>query len=224
MQITSIAAQKRSNGVNVEIDRKYAFSIKHTNTLTDKNIYKDKIVNEDDIRDILATDFKNIFKERSILLISRRPRSKQEIELYLSKGLYKFFDKYPKYFGENFEETLNKLSQQIVEYLEKRNYLNDEQFASFWIENRTRSKKRSINAIKAELFQKGINRDIISEQLYSINLSDESSICMDIAEKKWSKIRESDPKKKKQKLITYLSSKGFTWETIQKCTKYLCKT
>ncbi len=224
MKITGLSAQKKSKGVNVSIDGEYAFSIKHSNTITEKGLYKDKQIDEQEIIDILITDVGNIFKERTIVLISKRLRSEFEIKRYLSKGLAKYFSKYSHYFGENSDNYKNKLIEEVIDYLKNKNYIDDNKFAKFWIENRIISNKRSLNSIRSELFQKGVQNDIINKLIDNIDSQVELETCKKIAEKKWQKINEPDEFKKKQKLFTYLSSKGFSWDTIQESIRHLCIT
>ena len=85
---------------------------------------------------------------KAFKLLSYRPRTIQEIKFRLKK-----ISDDP----ELIKKTLDKLV--------KENLLNDQEFTSWWIDQRTRFKPKGNFALKSELLQKGVSQDIISSNL-----------------------------------------------------------
>src|SRR3989344_6604171 len=84
------------------------------------------------------------FYNKALKFLSYRPRSEKEIRDKLKKK-------------KASEETINK----IILRLKENNFINDEEFVRWWIEQRTNFKPRSLRLIKMELKQKGVSNDLI---------------------------------------------------------------
>lgn len=106
---------------------------------------------------------------------------------------------------------------EIIEKLKEQGYINDERFARAWLESRRRSRHLGTKAIKRELVQKGIDREIIEEVTRGESLeSSEEQIAEKALEKKtkiWKNLNQMEFKKK---AIQYLMRKGFDYEVAKK--------
>jgi regulatory protein len=100
---------------------------------------------------------------KALNFLSYRPRSEQETRFYLKHQLTKLSSSGP--IGHLNEALIN----QIVKKLHQRQLVNDSQFTQWWIEQRLTHRPKGNLALKAELFQKGIDRDIIAKNLLSLN-------------------------------------------------------
>ncbi len=141
-------------------------------------------------------DFDNLYY-KALRFLSYRPRSEREIRDRL------------KLKSQN-----SKLIDKVIEKLKQQKFLNDEEFARGWIENRLRFKPRSLRLIKIELKQKGISPAIISNSKFLISNDEESA--RKIVQKRIGRLKGLDKQKIYEKLGRYLASKGFNWDTIKK--------
>ena len=90
--------------------------------------------------------------------------------------------------------------------------MNDQEFASLWVENRTQFKPRGKRALSSELFQKGIHNEIIEDVLGEL---DEEMLAYQCARSKISKYRGLDEKAFQNKLSGLLSRRGFPYHIIK---------
>jgi regulatory protein len=149
----------------------------------------------------------NIFYKKALNFLSFRPRSEKEIRNYLSgKERPSFIRKIiPS------EETIEKIISKLKEY----KFLNDEEFAKWWIEQRTLIKPKAGRVIRMELKQKGIDKELVDELLKNEKESDFEK-AKKLAEKRmprYSKIKEK--RKVFEKLGRFLVSKGFNYDIIK---------
>lgn len=92
----------------------------------------------------------------------------------------------------------------VIAKLTEKGYLNDYNFAKYYLENKNARKGTSLKKLRLELMKKGIEQDII-EELCSKNFrSDEEEIQKIIAKKR--------AKYDNEKLIQYLARQGFDFE------------
>jgi regulatory protein len=76
------------------------------------------------------------------------------------------------------------------------------------------------------LKQKGVSKEVIEETISNLNENEtDASRAVRAAEKRWPRIlkSESDPRKQKQKLYTFLAGRGFSFETINEVYGKLAK-
>jgi len=146
----------------------------------------------------------------SLRYLSYRPRSEKEILDYLKKKSAKI------------PALTEEMIYQIVEKLKSYNFINDKDFAKFWIEQRIKHKHKPIRAIEFELKQKGINRDMMDE--YLSQFEDQSKFDLDnakeLADKKMNFYRNLDPKKRNEKVMGFLLRKGFSYDIVKKVIKH----
>ena len=145
--------------------------------------------------------------EKGIFLISLKDRTKKEVRLKLE------------------EKYRNKAAiLRAIEKLEEFGYLNDLDYAMSYIESRTYGKNR----ISYNLFQKGIDKDIVEKAYLALEEEREENVedvkLEKLIEKKGKKVNvnnERDEKKIKeeQKLIQYLARQGFSLDKIFKKLK-----
>lgn len=102
---------------------------------------------------------------------------------------------------------------QTIEKLKELKFLNDENFARSFIENRQR-KGKSKNAIAFELKQKGINKNHSESILVDAN--DDLKTALEYIEKRLHQFDRFDKIKRKQRIISRLSSRRFSWDVISK--------
>ena len=133
--------------------------------------------------------------------MSFRPRSEKEMRDYLTK-----------------KKCDDKTLKRIIESLLRTKFLNDEEFARRFIEQRTKIKPKANRVIKYELKQKGISQELIDklfEDKEESAVSDFSK-ALELAERKLPRYAKIEDKRKVyEKMSRFLASKGFDWDTIK---------
>lgn len=197
-KITAIKIQeKRPNRINLFVDGVFAVGVSEK-LLVDFDLYVGKELTEKEIEKIKEAESISKCLDKAYRLLSFRPRSEAELTVKLS---------------EKFQlETV----QGAFLILKKYNYINDEDFCRFWIENRgnTRGKK----ALYYELIKKGVAKEVIEEQLSKIEAQTEldSALALVKSKKKYLGLSQEEAYKK---IGGYLSRRGFSYEIIKKVIK-----
>lgn len=96
----------------------------------------------------------------------------------------------------------------IVDFLNDEGYINDERYCRSYVKSKLNLKKWGVNKIKISLISKGVDRDIIDTVVSEIDQDSYREELIKLLENK--KINESDPYKRKAKLIRYAVSKGYS--------------
>ncbi len=141
-------------------------------------------------------------KQRAFRLLGRRQHSAFELKLKLKQKGYS-------------EQLINRVIDQLL----NSNYLNDYDFAKMFAEENIKNKLWGQRKIEAELIKKGVDREIIS-QIVNEKFSDSDQIdnALELARKKYKSLldRNTNTEKIKSKLITFLLSRGYNYDTIKR--------
>jgi regulatory protein len=124
--------------------------------------------------------------EKVLRFLTFRPRSQKEVENYLDRKRV---------------DPVDKLK--LLKRLKQLNFLNDEEFAQWLIEQRARLKPKGKRALRQELRQKGIKPEIVEKALQAVNEVVEAKKI--VAKKKLAA----------EKMAALLVRRGFSWETIK---------
>lgn len=100
----------------------------------------------------------------------------------------------------------------IVDFLNDEGYINDERYCRSYVKSKLSLKKWGVNKIKISLISKGVDRDIIDTVVSEIDQDSYKEELIKLLENK--KINESDPYKRKAKLIRYAVSKGYSLSMV----------
>ena len=134
---------------------------------------------------------------RALHFLSFRPRSEKEVQDYLKK-----------------KKVSSITALKIMDKLKEHKFLNDEEFAKWFIEQRTRMRPKAWRIIKFELKNKGISEEIIQNS--ELRVQNDEEIAAKLAEKRMARYKNLPKEEVYQKLGRYLSSKGFGWDIIKK--------
>ncbi|QII70565.1 RecX family transcriptional regulator [Apibacter sp. B3706] len=116
--------------------------------------------------------------------------------------------------------TLNEDERgEILIWLIQNNFLNEERFSKSYARGKFYQKKWGKNKIKQGLKQKRIPTNLIDKGIEEINEEDYKSTLMELTEKKWNIIRESEVYLKKKKIYNYLLQKGYEYNLINEILK-----
>lgn len=116
--------------------------------------------------------------------------------------------------------TLNENERgEILIWLIQNNFLNEERFSKSYARGKFYQKKWGKIKIKQGLKQKRIPTNLIDKGIKEINEDDYKSALMELTEKKWNIIRESEVYLKKKKIYNYLLQKGYEYNLINEILK-----
>lgn len=190
--ITTLTLQKRDKErVNVFIDDQFAFAV---TTLVAAGLRKGQYLSDAEIETLKQGDERDKAYNRALRFLGIRPRSQVEIERYLTeKG----------YTEDVIEDVVNRLSE--------RQYLDDEAFARFWLENREQFKPRGERALRYELRQKGVADRIIDTILINLDEDDMAWAAIEGKLQRWQNLPELELRKK---ITGFLARRGFGYEVI----------
>lgn len=200
-RITKLTAQRNPNFVNVFVDGRFETSLDLA-TVTRLGL---KVGT-----DIAGTTLITLKKEsqfeklynRALHFLSFRPRSEKELRDHFQRNVKT---------GQDISER-NKAISRLIDKLKKKGFLNDHEFATWWVDQRQTFRNKSKRAITYELRQKGIDAKIISEALSQI---DDTETARRIAQKKIRSMRNKSWVQARWKLGEFLKRHGFLWETIR---------
>lgn len=147
--------------------------------------------------------------QKTLRFLTFRPRSEKEIRDYLKKK-----SSLAKASGGQESNELEAVINSIIKKLKEQNFINDEEFTKWWIEQRTKIKPRAEKIIKFELLQKGIDKVLVEDILKSSNIS-EFDKAKDLVLRKIKRYEKLDRNKQYEKMSRFLASKGFDWDTIK---------
>lgn len=209
MTITKLEQQKKNvSRLNLYIDDQFVAGIS-SNTLAKFNLYKGKELEEAVLDDILYQELKQRFLERAVGYLTRAPKTTFQIRRYLGDLQYK---KKGKWFDEDANINFEKIFNEIVEYLEEIDLLDDRNYATLFVESRIKNKPRGKFVLVSELMGKGVDKEI-AIQVCDELIEDEYDILKKTFYKhyKSENLDLSDRKK-----IAYLQRKGFSYDLIKK--------
>lgn len=214
-QVTSVEPQKKKKErFNVFIDGKFAFGV-DAETVLEYRINTGKNLSEKTVDSIIKNEQVSKLMDSCLRFLSYRPRSQKEVEDYLAKKISQRED---IKFSQAKESNL---IAEIIAKLQKYKYINDLEFAKWWIESRSKSSPRGKRVLKLELIIKGIDKELVEELLDE--LPDQAGLAKKALVKKIKKWHKLSPIEFKKKLYLYLSSRGFDFDTIKEVVAFFEK-
>ena len=139
-------------------------------------------------------------KQRAFRLLGRRQHSSSELRR--------------KLWNKDYEQ---KLIDEVIEDFKKNGYLDDKEFIRAFVAEKSKTKNWSIKRIKGELFKRGLASKLIYENLSERPKEEDYESALKLAKKKYDLLlkRNLEPKEFRNKLSTYLFSKGFDYDLIK---------
>lgn len=194
--ISDIKPQKNKNRVNIYLDGEFGFGLDLENfvTLGLKINQELSVVGVEKI--IKKAEFQKTL-DKLLRFATLRPRSEKEVRDWFRR-----------------KKVHDSLHPELFNRLKRLELVDDEKFASWWIEQRQSFKPKSKRVLRLELGIKGIKKEIVDEILGETKI-DEVKIAKDILAKKAYKWQPLEPRLARQKMSQYLAGKGFSWEAVE---------
>ena len=191
--ITALEVQKRNKErVNIYIDDEFAFGL---NLIDAASLYKGQALSDAQIKALKSKHAVAQALDKAVRFLAARPRSTAEIRRRLAQ--------------KDIEEPV---VEEVIDRLTTLNYVDDLEFARFWVRNREDFNPRGLMALRYELRQKGLADDIIEEALAEIDPTDSAYRA---ARKKLRSLRGKEPEEQRQKLGAFLNRRGFSYEVAR---------
>ncbi len=211
-KVTNLTPQKKDpRRYNLFIDDKFFCGIDESLILTFK-LKKGIELDKETLEKIFSQSKLNKIYNRALDYLARRPRSEKEMRDYIKEKITKY-----KIQISN-DEDLNSTIESLVDRLKSFNYINDLEFAKWWVEQRIeRSKPSGLIKIKSELFKKGVDKSIV-EKAWEELAPSEKDLAKAHFEKVASKYDLTNQKDKKR-LVNYMLRQGFKWSIIKDMLK-----
>lgn len=191
MIISNIIFDKKKFIISFDNDEEIKIS---EDTLVSFGLYKGQEVEEEFVENLKFEDEKT-----ETLLLSYKFLQRNKTKKQLVDHLYK-----------------NKIQREIIDtilpILEKKKYLNDEDYARRYLNDALNIKKYGKNKTRYMLMSKGIERNVIDKVMENYDYELEYMNALALVEKRISK-DESDPKKI-YSTKNYLQGRGFEFEII----------
>lgn len=209
MKITDISIQARNpDRVNISVDGKYRFSLDILQ-VTELGIKVGKEYTDEELIELETESQFGKLYARALEYTLMRPHSAKEVRDYLWRKTRtaKTRDRRTGEIKDR-EGVSQTLADRVYVRLLEKGYLNDENFAQYWVENRQLGKGISQRKLIAELRAKGVDQSVITNAMQNSPREEKSEIEKVIAKKRHKYDDE-------QKLIAYLMRQGFSYDSIR---------
>jgi len=163
------------------------------------DLYTGKILTETLIDTIKQKESLSKAKRDSIRFLSYRPRSQWEIEDKLKKNKYN-------------RDIISK----TIDWLRDKNLIDDKIFSHMWIKDRVNKKPSGRLRLRKELFNKGINREIIENVINDFfdKEIDEFELAYQMIEKKKNSLLQKNIQLEPEKIVSLLKNRGFSYHIV----------
>lgn len=193
MKITAIKQQvRRADRYSIYLDEKYAFSLREAELIR-LGLHSGQEISEEKLSEYRGESDFGKWYDRTLNLLSFRLRSEWELKDYLRR-----------------KDCPPEVTDKILNKLSINGYLNDEQFAKRWVENRRLLKATSRRKLSMELKQKRIPSTIIDKVLADDKeKTDERDVLRELVGKKHHRYPDQT------KFIQYLARQGYNYDDIK---------
>lgn len=197
--ITRITQQKKDKErVNIYLDGKYAFPTTLESVLTN-SLKVGRELSLQQVNDLKNEGDSAKVYNKALNYMMSRPHSESELKMWFRRK--KVED----------ENIIHKVTKKLT----RLNLINDLEFAKWWVEQRSTFRPKGRNALKSELMQKGVSREIIDEALVDTNTETETDAAKKNAEKRLPRLLGLDKQDQKRKLLEFLARRGFSYDVAK---------
>jgi len=178
----------------------------HLETLYSYKLLSKKEMDEKEFEDMLVENEKKLAKQKALKTLSMANKTKKELILKLKQS---------------------KFSTEAIDYamtfVDRYDFIDEENIAKTLVEGKYSKKRYSKRAMMSKLRQKGISSDVIGDSVKDIGDDEEFENAMYFAQKKLRTIRDDDKYKVRNKLMSALSYRGFSYDIIKRVSEDLLK-
>ena len=140
--------------------------------------------------------------EAAVQFLGNRPRSVAEIRRHLRGKRYE---------DEDIDGAIDKLRAQ--------RYVDDLDFAKYWVEQRSRFRPKGDRALVSELTSKGVSRETINTALGEMPAESEADRARRAIARSLSRWQALDAPERKRKIHAFLATRGFSYDVIDEVNR-----
>lgn len=178
----------------------------HLETLYSYGLLSKKEMDEEEFEEMMSENEKKLAKQKALKTLSMANKTKKELILKLKQS---------------------KFSTEAIDYamtfVDRYDFIDEENIAKTLVEGKYSKKRYSKRAMMSKLRQKGISSDVIGDSVKDIGDDEEFENAMYFAQKKLRTIRDDDKYKVRNKLMSALSYRGFSYDIIRRVSEDLLK-
>jgi regulatory protein len=202
--ITRLAFQQHTaDRVNVYLDGRFTFALP---ALEAVRLQVGQFLADDAIERLQALDAGQKAYDRAIRFLGYRPRSRAEVRRRLSAAGID---------PELVDATLARLAEQ--------GYLDDTEFARYWVENRQQFRPKGAQALRQELRQRGVEGAAIESALAGIDPAESAYEAARGWARRLNALAQADPVAYRRKLSDFLLRRGFGYEIAREVVTRLVR-
>ncbi len=195
-QITALKLQQRNNQrVNVFLDGEFAFGL---SKIVAAWLRVGQELTEAKIAELQAADGREAALQRALHFIDYRPRTENEVRRNLEE-----------------HEIPEEIIQEVLDRLKNGGLVDDQRFATAWVENRTAFRPRSRKALAVEMRRKGLDAEAIDSALEKVDETQEETLAYLAAQKQVRKLEGLERIDFRNKMGSFLARRGFDYEIIR---------
>ncbi|MBN2103987.1 RecX family transcriptional regulator [bacterium] len=202
--ITSIEPQKKyPHRRNIYLDNAFAFGLDEEVVLK-HHLHVGDTLSEATIQHVLMEEEAVRAKKKALSLLSYRARSVEEIRDRLNQKGYD-----------------DRIVNSIVEDFLRVGLLNDESFASAYIQTRMIQRPASKRLLIQELKKKGVKESMAARVVTEgYGEKSEIEVAKSLIELRFKRFRRGDRLKNKKKISDFLIRRGFDWDIINELLRW----
>lgn len=110
---------------------------------------------------------------------------------------------------------------QTVERLKELNYLNDQKYASDFVDSRLRTKPVSRKKLKEQLYTHLLSKEVIAEAVATVDDATDMKNAFFVAGKLQTQFSKLPFDEAKKRVVKRLAARGFTYDSIKTCVERL---
>lgn len=193
--------QETADRVNVYLDGRFAFGLP---ALEAARLRVGQTLSDAEIARLQAADQAQKIYDRAVRFLSYRPRSTAEVRTYLARA------------GADeplIAATLDRLTAQ--------GYLDDAEFARYWVENRARFRPKGPHALRQELRRRGLAAETIAAAVAETDPAADAYAAAQPAAARLAALAGAEPATFRRRLAAFLARRGFDYETIREVVERL---
>ncbi|MDH7568292.1 MAG: regulatory protein RecX, partial [Armatimonadota bacterium] len=182
----------------VFLDGEYAFSMS-AEELLEHRLRVGDVLPEERVHQLAEALERRRARERAARMLARRWCSEEEVRQRLRQ--------------QGFPPDVIELA---LEDLRQAGLLDDRRFAQTWVHDRLTAGRAGRERLAWELRARGVDRQVAEECLAEVTEADEFRLGMELAQRRYQRLRDEEPEAQRRKLASLLQRRGYSYDTIDK--------
>lgn len=198
-EITAIEEQKKDpERCSVFINGTFGFGLSKK-AVERYNLCAGTVLEEDAYQKLVERIQLDKAKFKALDSISRGSKSEKQMREKLIQAEYSIY-----------------IVEEVISFLKKYNYINDEEFARRYVDSKSQYSHKSLRQIQSELYKKGVAVDRIKDYCEESEQREEENIEYFLNKFKYNSVLDF---KQKQKIINRLLTRGFSYSQVERCLR-----